>query len=41
MHAREVIWQWREEYQTVRPHSGLGGLTPEEFRRKEAEIFQA
>jgi putative transposase len=39
-HAREVIWQWREEYQTVRPHSGLGGLTPEEFRRKEAEIFQ-
>ena len=39
-HAREVIWQWREEYQTLRPHSGLGGLTPEEFRRKEAEIFQ-
>ena len=39
-HAREVIGQWRKEYQTVRPHSALGGLTPDEFRIQEAEIFQ-
>ncbi|NTV67558.1 MAG: transposase [Chlorobaculum sp.] len=38
--ALSGIGQWREEYQTIRPHSGLGGLTPEEFRIKEAENFQ-
>lgn len=39
-HAREVIGQWRDDYQTLRPHSGLGGLTPEEFRIIEAKSFQ-
>jgi putative transposase len=39
-HARQVIEQWREEYQTLRPHSGLGGLTPEEFRIQETQYFQ-
>ena len=30
-HARSVIESWHEDYNTVRPHSSLGGLTPEEF----------
>ena len=30
-HAREVIETWRKDYNTVRPHSSLGGLAPQEF----------
>ena len=30
-HAKEVIEDWRKDYNTVRPHSSLGGLTPQEF----------
>ena len=30
-HAREVIEVWRKDYNTVRPHSSLGGLAPQEF----------
>jgi len=30
-HAREVIEAWRVDYNTVRPHSSLRYLTPEEF----------
>jgi putative transposase len=30
-HARRVIEHWRIEYNTERPHSSLGDLTPEEF----------
>jgi putative transposase len=30
-HAREVIENWRKDYNTVRPHSSLGGIAPEEF----------
>ncbi|MDP2728855.1 MAG: integrase core domain-containing protein, partial [Dehalococcoidales bacterium] len=28
---REVIEDWRKDYNTVRPHSALGGLAPQEF----------
>lgn len=31
VHAREVIEKWRIEYNTERPHSSLGDVTPEEF----------
>jgi len=30
-HAREIIGEWREDYNSIRPHSALGTLTPEEF----------
>ena len=30
-HARVVIDAWRDDYNLVRPHSSLGGLSPEEF----------
>jgi putative transposase len=32
-HARRVIEQWRIEYNTERPHSSLGDLTPEQFAK--------
>jgi putative transposase len=30
-HAREIIEAWRKDYNSVRPHSSLGGLPPQEF----------
>jgi putative transposase len=27
-HARSVLRLWRDDYNHVRPHSGIGGLTP-------------
>lgn len=30
-HARDVIADWREDYNHVRPHGRLGNLTPSEF----------
>jgi putative transposase len=32
--ARRIIEAWRIEYNTERPHSSLGNLTPEEFATK-------
>jgi putative transposase len=32
-HARQVIERWRIEYNTERPHSSLGDLTPEGYAR--------
>ena len=31
-HAREALSLWRDDYNTIRPHSGLGNLTPAAMR---------
>ena len=31
-HARQIIEEWRVDYNMVRPHSSLGDMTPNEFR---------
>lgn len=36
--AREIIEQWRIEYNTERPHSALGMLSPTEFANKEVVV---
>lgn len=33
-HARNVLSAWKEDYNTVRPHSSLGGKTPAEIAAK-------
>jgi putative transposase len=35
-HAGEVLSLWKDDYNTVRPHSGLGNLTPSNFARNSA-----
>ena len=32
-HARDVIEQWRQDYNEVRPHSSLGNIPPAEYAR--------
>jgi transposase InsO family protein len=34
--ATERIEVWRKDYNSHRPHSSLGNLTPEEFARRAA-----
>ena len=31
--ARQIVETWRQDYNRARPHSALGGLTPEEYSR--------
>jgi putative transposase len=38
-HARQITEKWRIDYNSERPHSSLGYLTPEEFIRKKSEKF--
>jgi putative transposase len=38
-HAKRVIEAWRVEYNTERPHSSLGNLTPEEYARSQSELL--
>ncbi|NTW70474.1 MAG: transposase [Chlorobiaceae bacterium] len=39
-HAREVIGLWQKDYNSIRPHSSLGKLTPEEFQVQQKDFFQ-
>ena len=32
--AKEIIGDWRQEYNRIRPHSSLGNLTPEKYALK-------
>ena len=35
-HAQDLLDDWRADYNTVRPHTALGGLSPETFIAKRA-----
>lgn len=35
--ARKIIESWRNDYNSIRPHSSLGGLTPLEYAEKISE----
>jgi putative transposase len=37
-HAREVIEDWRQDYNEVRPHSSLKGATPREYAETAGEL---
>jgi len=38
--AMVLIEDWRREYNTVRPHSSLGSLTPTEFAERMKSTVQ-
>lgn len=38
-HARRIIEAWRIEYNTERPHSSLGDLTPEQFAKNGSALL--
>ncbi len=31
--AKRVIEEWRQDYNTLRPHGSLGGMSPDEYRK--------
>jgi len=37
-HARDVIEEWRKDYNEVRPHSSLKGSTPKEYAEITARL---
>ena len=37
-HARDVIEDWRRDYNNARPHTSLGGLTPKEFTERNGTL---
>jgi len=39
-HALKIIGEWREDYNSIRPHSALGTLTLEEFLAQQTEFCQ-
>lgn len=39
-HAREVLADWRNDYNTVRPHSALGNLPPAAYAELSASVMQ-
>jgi putative transposase len=39
-HARDALSVWRDDYNNVRPHSGLGNLTPSAFAKASAPEMQ-
>lgn len=38
-HARGIIEAWRNEYNTERPHSSLGNLTPAEYAGRRSALL--
>jgi putative transposase len=40
VHTRAVLADWRDDYNTVRPHSGLGNLAPAVYAKRSAPVMQ-
>jgi putative transposase len=38
--ARQVIEEWRREYNQLRPHSSLGNLPPEKWRQQQTKTAE-
>ena len=39
-HARKLLAEWQDDYNTVRPHSGIGNLPPSTYARLKASDMQ-
>ena len=40
VHAREALSLWKDDYNTIRPHSGIGNLTPAAYADRSAPDTQ-
>ena len=40
LHARAVLADWKDDYNTIRPHSGLGNLPPAVYAKRSAPVMQ-
>ena len=40
VHARSALSEWMDDYNTIRPHSGLGNLSPADFAKLSAPAMQ-
>lgn len=40
-HARQVLEAWRRNYNTIRPHSALKGMTPTDFAKHTTRRLQS
>jgi len=40
VHARAVLADWKDDYNTVRPHSGLGNLPPAVYAKHSVPVMQ-
>jgi putative transposase len=40
-HARQVLEAWRRDYNTIRPHSALKGMTPTDFAKHTTRRLQS
>jgi hypothetical protein len=39
-HAREVLIEWKDDYNKVRPHSSLGNLPPTTYAKRSVPVMQ-
>jgi hypothetical protein len=37
-HARELLNEWQDDYNTVRPHSGIGNLPPSTYGQRDETL---